>query len=109
MRAFTLLETLIYLGLFSLLVSGTFSAVYAIAESSALLSTDTVLHEEGAWLSYEIKNSQVTGMPRATLTDLTSNDTSISNLISSSSGTLLTLHATTSTGRSRSEDFYIPL
>jgi hypothetical protein len=44
---FTLIETLVYLGLYALLMSGVITALYAISTTSATSITDTDIHDEG--------------------------------------------------------------
>ena len=49
-RAFTLLETLIYIGLFSMLMTGITSSLYSLGKNSAIVQTDSDIHDEGLWV-----------------------------------------------------------
>ncbi|MGK2912588.1 MAG: PilW family protein [Sphingobium sp.] len=50
MRAFTLIEMLVYLGLFMLLMNGTIVSAYAIGESADRSRAEARLQQEGAFL-----------------------------------------------------------
>lgn len=49
-RGFTLIETIIYLGLFTILMAGTLASVYAIFSSSSRNQTKALAQEEGSFL-----------------------------------------------------------
>lgn len=53
-RGFTLIETLVYLALYTIIIGGALSAVYGIFESSARNETIAMLEEEGNYLVAKI-------------------------------------------------------
>lgn len=53
-RAFTLIETIIYIGLFSLLLGTAFITAYQIIQGSRGLSTRTVVQSEGSFVIRKI-------------------------------------------------------
>jgi type II secretory pathway component PulJ len=68
-RGFTLIETLVYIGLFALIMSAAVAAVASIAESSGRDATEAELQEEGAFLiakiEYELEESAEVTAPAA--------------------------------------------
>ena len=70
MRAFSLIETLMYLGLFALLMEGAFVGIFAISESADRNQTEAYLEEEGDFvadkISYEISQSSTVSLPNGT-------------------------------------------
>lgn len=53
-KGFTLLETLIYIALFSVLIGGVLATTYNIIEASGRNQTKTVLEQEGLFLSSKL-------------------------------------------------------
>ncbi len=53
-RGFTLIETLVYLGLFALLLGGAVVAAYNVVESSGRNLTQAMVQEEGGFLAAKI-------------------------------------------------------
>jgi Tfp pilus assembly protein PilE len=49
-RGFTLIETLVYLALYAIIISGALTAVYTILESSARNQTQAMVQQEGTFL-----------------------------------------------------------
>jgi type II secretory pathway pseudopilin PulG len=66
-QGFTLIETLVYLGLFAILIGGAFTAAYAIVESSGRAQTRTMIQEEGDFLiakiTWSLSGVQVINQP----------------------------------------------
>ena len=54
-RGFTLIETLVYLGLYALIITGSFMAAYGLFESSAHNATAAMLEEEGDYLVAKVR------------------------------------------------------
>jgi type II secretory pathway pseudopilin PulG len=54
MRAFSLIETLIYIGLFSLIMTGAVLALQAVSESSGNGATRALIAEEGLFITQKI-------------------------------------------------------
>lgn len=50
MRGFTLIETLVYIFLLSLLLTGSVLVVFTLATNSDKLNTDTSVHDEGSFV-----------------------------------------------------------
>ncbi len=64
---FTLVETLVYLGLFAILIGGAFTAAYGIVQSSGSNQTRTMIQEEGDFLiakiTWSLSGVQVINQP----------------------------------------------
>lgn len=54
-RGFTLIETLVYLGLFSILIGGTLIGAFNLFESTGRQQTHTILQEEGNFVIGKIQ------------------------------------------------------
>jgi type II secretory pathway pseudopilin PulG len=71
---FTLLETLIYLALYSIIISGALAAIYSIFESSAHNQAQAMVQEEGSFLigkiDWALSNTASVQSPASTGTDL---------------------------------------
>jgi type II secretory pathway pseudopilin PulG len=67
MRAFTLIETLIYLALFSILIYGALGGIYALTASSERNQTRADVESEGNFLlakiTYDVSHSQSLSSP----------------------------------------------
>lgn len=67
MRAFTLIETLVYLALFALVMSGGMAGVESIRAVSGRTSADTLLAEEGLFvksrIEYALRESSAINVP----------------------------------------------
>lgn len=50
MRGFTLIETLVYIFLLSLLLTGSVLVIFTLATNSDKLNTDTSVHDEGSFV-----------------------------------------------------------
>ncbi|HEY9585494.1 MAG TPA: prepilin-type N-terminal cleavage/methylation domain-containing protein [Candidatus Paceibacterota bacterium] len=95
---FTLIETLIYIALYSIIVGGAVVAVYAIFESAGRNQAKAMLQEEGMFLvgklNWTLSGVQTVNIPAlgATSSDLsiTKFDGSTSIITISSTGTMMT-------------------
>lgn len=81
-RGFTLIEVLVYLGIFSILIGGTVTAVYHMLEGSARTQTAVMLQEEGNFLIAKI-NWALSGVESVNV----SNPTTLSVVKYTSTGT----------------------
>lgn len=57
MRGFTLIETLIYIALYTLIIGGVVVSVYSIIESSNRNQAKAMLHEEGLFILGKLESS----------------------------------------------------
>ncbi len=98
-RGFTLIETLIYIGLFTILIGGVGVSVYSIIESSGRNSAKALIQTEGDFLVAKINwaisgakivNEPAVGVVSQTLS-ITKWDTSIGNVVITSSGEDITI------------------
>jgi hypothetical protein len=128
MRAFTLIETLIYIGLLALIMSAAFAATVSITGSAARNRSDAFLEEQGQFLIGKIEQDLASGsssdfslvngsliVTHGGSVALTGNDVSVQNVSFSTvvaTGTIpahvdvsLKLAATTTTGTLRTQTF----
>ena len=91
-KGFTLIETLVYLGLFSIIMVGVIAASFAIFESNGRSQTKSLLQEEGNFLlakiNYALSSAKSVSVS-ATNLDITKSD--LSHSIFSLPGTILQL------------------
>jgi type II secretory pathway pseudopilin PulG len=71
---FTLIETLVYLGLYAIIMSGALTAIYSIFESSAHNQAQAMVQEEGTYLigkvDWALSNAASVQSPATTGSDL---------------------------------------
>jgi hypothetical protein len=113
---FTLIEVILYLGLFALLITGAITAAFAIQDGSESNKTRVVLQAEGAFLLAKVHYAIVNGTDP--LQDLHDSLVSIHNVIIynatstnfgisfNSVGVSFTLNSLTHTGRVISQTFF---
>ncbi len=65
-KGFTLIETVIYIALFTLIITGTLASTYSIVSSSARNQTKAMIQEEGSFLVGKI-DWVLTGIQSATV------------------------------------------
>jgi len=70
-QGFTLIETLIYLGLFTIIMVGVVAVAYSTFEANGRLQTKTLIQEEGDFLLAKL-NWALTGATAATVVSLPS-------------------------------------
>ena len=90
-RGFTLIETLVYLALYAIIMTGAITAVYSIFESSARNETIAMIEEEGDFLQgkfeWNIANASSIELPESSGSMLTLTLHDGSHVVLSSSGT----------------------
>ena len=103
MKGFTLIETIVYLALFSIVIGGALAATTLLLEGAGRDSARARVQEEGAFMLSKIAYDQSPQLVSNTayLQGLT--DPSI---LVSSTGVYFTLTTHTRQGRSVSEDFF---
>lgn len=90
-RGFTLIEVLIYLGLYSIIMGGAVTAIYTIFESSAHNQAQALVQEEGGYLigkiDWALANARVVLQPASSGTTLSVTKYDGSNTTVSLAGT----------------------
>jgi prepilin-type N-terminal cleavage/methylation domain-containing protein len=81
-RGFTLLECLVYLGLFGVLMNGTLEGMFALTASGNRVLTKAFLDTEGNFILQKIHYDLEHSIPIGSLASLTSSDVTIENFLS---------------------------